>query len=235
MPFNRGMPCVFSAAGPLPVFFYMELIMSRVFTKPATPVAIPSSIAEACVSKPIAASDAMNQPLANEKARKGAGAALADMLCTELQQQAGKLKMYVQSLMDLDSDGRMGFTSYLGAVIKERRVLVKENGTSLYKAINASASVRLAEMNTICKALDKGLTIDLEQSYHTIVGMAREHLRALGEGDKRGRKATHGIVKAMKYLEKAETLDAADAEALKALHKYAAELCASMGLTVDTE
>ena len=211
--------------------------MSKVVTRPAAPAqgAIKSAIAEVCVSQPISAHDALNQPLANEKARKGAGAALADMLCTELQQQAGKLKMYVQSLMDLDSDGRMGFTSYLGAVIKERRVLVKENGTQLYKAINASASVRLAEMNTICRALDKGLTIDLEQSYHTIVGMAREHLRALGEGDKRGRKATHGIVKAMKYLEKLETIDADDKTAVEALMAAAQNIAKRMGLAVDTE
>jgi hypothetical protein len=208
--------------------------MSRVFTRPAQG-AIKSAIAEACVSQPVSKNDPVNQPLANEKARKGAGAALADMLCTELQSQAGKLKMYVQSLMDLDSDGRMGFTSYLGAVIKERRVLVKENGTSLYKAINASASVRLAEMNTICKALDKGLTIDLEQSYHTIVGMAREHLRALGEGDKRGRKATHGIVKAMKYLEKLETIDADDKTAVEALMEAAQNIAKRMGLALDAE
>ena len=210
--------------------------MSKVFTKPAAPVgAIKSAIAEACVAQPVSKNDPVNQPLANEKARKGAGAALADMLCTELQQQAGKLKMYVQSLMDLDSDGRMGFTSYLGSVIKERRVLVKENGTSLYKAINASASVRLAEMNTICKALDKGLTIDLEQSYHTIVGMAREHLRAAGEGDKRGRKATHGIVKLLKYLDKLETIDAADKAAITSLYNQAAELAISMGLAIEKD
>jgi len=207
--------------------------MSKVFTKPATSVAIKSAIAEACVSQPVSKSDPVNQPLANEKARKGAGAALADMLCTELQQQAGKLKMYVQSLMDLDSDGRMGFTSYLGAVIKERRVLVKENGTQLYKAINASASVRLAEMNTICKALDKGLTIDLEQSYHTIVGMAREHLRALGEGDKRGRKATHGITKLYNYISKLEVIDAADKAAVEAVMALCEEQLLALGLAVE--
>jgi hypothetical protein len=203
--------------------------MSKVYTKP---VSIPSSIAEACVAQPVSKSDPVNQPLANEKARKGAGAALADMLCTELQSQAGKLKMYVQSLMDLDSDGRMGFTSYLGAVIRERRVLVKENGTSLYKAINASASVRLAEMNTICKALDKGLTIDLEQSYHTIVGMAREHLRALGEGDKRGRKATHGIVKLYNYVAKLDVIDAADKAAVEAVMAECESQLLSLGLAV---
>jgi hypothetical protein len=210
----------------------MELIMSKVYTKPAQG-AIKSAIAEVCVSQPISAHDALNQPLANEKARKGAGAALADMLCTELQQQAGKLKMYVQSLMDLDSDGRMGFTSYLGAVIKERRVLVKENGTSLYKAINASASVRLAEMNTICKALDKGLTIDLEQSYHTIVGQAREHLRALGEGDKRGRKATHGIVKLYNYVAKLDVIDAADKAAVEAVMAECEQQLLALGLAVE--
>jgi len=206
--------------------------MSKVYTKRAEG-AIKSAIAEACVSQPVSKNDPVNQPLANEKARKGAGAALADMLCTELQSQAGKLKMYVQSLMDLDSDGRMGFTSYLGAVIKERRVLVKENGTQLYKAINASASVRLAEMNTICKALDKGLTIDLEQSYHTIVGMAREHLRALGEGDKRGRKATHGITKLYNYISKLEVIDAADKAAVEAVMALCEEQLLALGLAVE--
>lgn len=205
--------------------------MAKVSTRPV----VKSAIAEVCVSQPISAHDALNQPLANEKARKGAGAALADMLCTELQQQAGKLKMYVQSLMDLDSDGRMGFTSYLGQVLKERKMLVKENGTTLYKAINASASVRLSEMNTICKALDKGLQIDLEQSYHTIVAQAREHMRAAGEGDKRGRKATHAIVKLLKSLEKMEGVDAADKDAITQVYNLAAELAISMGLAVEKD
>jgi len=203
--------------------------MSKVFTRPA----VKSAIAEACVSQPVSKNDPVNQPLANEKARKGAGAALADMLCTELQQQAGKLKMYVQSLMDLDSDGRMGFTSYLGQVLKERKMLVKENGTTLYKAINASASVRLSEFNTICKALDKGLTIDLEQSYHTIVAQAREHMRAAGEGDKRGRKATHGIVKLYNYVAKLDVIDAADKAAVEAVMAECEAQLLALGLAVE--
>ena len=203
--------------------------MSKVFTRPA----IKSAIAEACVSQPVSKNDPVNQPLANEKARKGAGAALADMLCTELQQQAGKLKMYVQSLMDLDSDGRKGFTSYLGAVLKERRILVKENGTTLYKAINASASVRLSEFSTIAKALDAGYEIDLEQGYHEIRGRAVEYLRSIGKGDKRGRKATHGITKLYNYIAKLEVIDAADKAAVEAVMSLCEEQLLALGLAVE--
>lgn len=182
---------------------------------------------------PVSKADQLDQPLANLKARKTAGVALADMLCTELQQQAGKLKMFVQSLMDLDSDGREAFTGFLSKVLKDRRVLVKENGSTLYKAINASASVRLSEMTTIAKALDKGHTIDLEQSYHTIVGTAREHLRALGEGDKRGRKATHGITKLYNYIAKLEVIDAADKAAVEAVMSLCEEQLLALGLAVE--
>ena len=180
------------------------------------------------------ARDVLNQPLANEKARKSAGQALASMLIDETMQQAGKLRMYVQSLMDLDVDGRKGFLEYLSAVMKERKVLVKENGTTLYKAINASASVRLSEFTTIGKAMNDGFIPDLTQNYHTIVGTAREHLRANGKGDKRGRKATHGIVKAMKYLEKLEGLDANDQQMIQALLQHAQTLTQAAGLAADT-
>jgi len=95
--------------------------------------------------------------------------------------------------------------------------------------------VRLSEFNTICKALDKGLVVDLEQSYHTIVGQAREHMRAAGEGDKRGRKATHAIVKLLKSLEKMEGVDAADTEAITKVYNLAAELAISMGLAVEKD
>lgn len=181
------------------------------------------------------ARDVLDQPLANERARKSAGEALASMLIDETMQQAGKLKLYVQSLMDLDSDGRKGFLAYLSAVMKERKALVKENGTTVYKTINASANVRLSEFTTIGKAMNDGFVPDLSQNYHTIVGMAREHQRANGNGDKRGRKPTHGIVKAMKYLEKLEALDDADSAAIQELLAHAAQVAKIMGLTVETE
>lgn len=184
---------------------------------------------------PVSKADQLDQPLANLKARKTAGVALADMLCTELQQQAGKLKMFVQSLMDLDSDGREAFTGFLSKVLKDRRVLVKENGSTLYKAINASASVRLSEMTTIAKALDKGHTIDLEQSYHTIVGQAREFLRGLGAGDKRGRKATHAVIKAYKSMLKLETINDEDRALLQSIIDYAGTVLEQAGLAVEVE
>ena len=179
------------------------------------------------------ARDVLDQPLANEKARASAGAALASMLIDETMQQAGKLKMYVQSLMDLDSDGRKGFLSYLSAVMKERKVLVKENGTKLYKDISASASVRLSEFTTIGKAMNDGFVPDLSESYHTIVAMAREFTRANGKGDKRGRKATHGIVKALKYLEKLEGIDDGDNVAIAALLEHAVQVAKMLGLVAD--
>lgn len=181
------------------------------------------------------AHDTLNQPLANEKARHGAGVALATMLIDETAQQAGKLRMYVQSLMDLDVDGRKGFIDYLGSVMKERKALVKENGTTLYKTINASASVRLSEFRTIAKAIGDGFVPDLTQNYHTIVGMARELLASKGKKDTRGRKPTHGLVKAMKYLEKLEALDETDQAMIDALRELAEKLAIDAGLTVATE
>jgi hypothetical protein len=181
------------------------------------------------------ARDALDQPLANERARKGAGIALATMLIDETQQQAGKLRMFVQSLMDLDADGRKGFIEYLGEVMKERKALVKENGTTLYKTINASASVRLSEFRTIAKAMGDGFAPDLTQNYHTIVGLARELLASKGKKDTRGRKPTHGLVKAMKYLEKLEALDETDAAMIGALRELAEKLALDAGLTMETE
>lgn len=181
------------------------------------------------------ARDAIDQPLANEKARHGAGVALATMLVDETAQQAGKLRMYVQSLMDLDADGRKGFIEYLGAVMKERKTLVKENGTTLYKKINASASVRLSEFRTIARAIGEGFVPDLTQNYHTIVGQSRELLDSKGKKDTRGRKPTHGLVKAMKYLEKLEALDETDQAMLDALRELAEKLAIDAGLTVATE
>ena len=129
------------------------------------------------------ASDALNQPLANEKARHGAGVALATMLVDETQQQSGKLRMFVQSLCDLDSDGRNGFIEYLSSVMKERKALVTENGTKLFKVINSSANVRLSEFRTIAKAMNEGFIPDLTQNYHTTVGQARELLESKGKKD----------------------------------------------------
>ena len=181
------------------------------------------------------ARDVLDQPLANERARKSAGEALASMLIDETMQQAGKLKMYVQSLMDLDSDGRKGFLSYLSAVMKERKALVKENGTTVYKTIEASAGVRLSEFRTIAKSIGEGFVPDLTQNYHTIVGMARELLASKGKKDNRGRKPTHGLVKAMKYLEKLEALDEVDEAMIQTLLAAAQKMAVEAGLTVETE
>jgi hypothetical protein len=95
--------------------------------------------------------------------------------------------------------------------------------------------VRLSEFTTLAKALDKSYVPNMEQGYHVIVSEAREWLRALGEGDKRGRKATHGLVKAMKYLEKLDTIDDADKAAITALMNAAQQLAVSMGLAAEVE
>jgi hypothetical protein len=188
---------------------------------------------EVFAMKPASAADTLDQPMANKRAREGAGEALGDLLVTETMKQASSMKQFVVSLTNLDADGRVGFLRYLGTIMKERRALVKENGTSLYKGISASAGVRLSEFTTLAKALDKSFVPDMEQGYHVIVVAAREWLRALGEGDKRGRKATHGLVKAMKYLEKLDAIDDNDKAAIVALMNAAQELAVSMGLAAD--
>ena len=185
------------------------------------------------LERPISKQDALNQPLANKKAREGAGEALGDLLVTETMKQASSMKQFVVSLAALDADGRVGFLRYVGGVMKERRAYVKENGTKLYKAIEKTAGVRLSEFSTLAKALDKSYVPNMEQGYHVIVSEAREWLRALGEGDKRGRKATHGIVKAMKYLEKLDGIDGDDKAAIEALMTAAQAIAERMGLAVD--
>ena len=185
--------------------------------------------------KQASARDVLDQPLANQRARAGAGVALATMLIDETQQQSRKLHQYVESLMALDVDGRKGFIDYLGQVMKERKALVKENGTTLYKKIEASAGVRLSEFRTIAKSIGEGFVPDLTQNYHTIVGMARELLASKGKKDNRGRKPTHGLVKAMKYLEKLEALDEVDEAMIQNLLAAAQKMAVEAGLTVETE
>lgn len=192
-----------------------------------------SPMADVVHSEPIRAAD--HQPMANEKARKGAGAALASMLIDETMSQAGKLKLFVQSLGDLDKDGRKGFKEYLSSVMKERKAIVKENGTTVYKTINSSANVRLSEFKKIAEAMDMGYVADMSQSYHAIVGFARQHVADNGKKDGRGRKATHGIVKAMKYLSKLEGIDETDTAMIAAMLAAAEEFCLQAGLAIDKE
>ena len=182
------------------------------------------------------ARDVLDQPLANQRARAGAGVALATMLIDETQQQSRKLHQYVESLMALDVDGRKGFIDYLGQVMKECKALVKEDGTwTLYKKIEASAGVRLSEFRTIAKSIGEGFVPDLTQNYHTIVGMARELLASKGKKDNHGRKPTHGLVKAMKYLKKLEALDEMDEAMIQTLLAAAQKMAVEAGLTVETE
>lgn len=204
------------------------------------PVVVKTSpMADVVHSEPIRAAD--HQPMANERARKGAGAALASMLIDETMSQAGKLKLYVSSLAELDVDGRKGFKDYLTSVMKERKAIVKENGTTVYKTINSSANVRLSEFRKIAEAMDLGFEADMTQSYHAIVGFARQHVADNGKKDGRGRKSTHALVKALKYLEgmfgddatKSKFIDDADRDAITALYNQAAELAISLGLAID--
>jgi len=190
-----------------------------------------SPMAAVVLSEPIRASD--HQPMANEKARKGAGAALASMLIDETMSQAGKLKLYVSSLAELDVDGRKGFKDYLTSVMKERKAIVQENGTTVFKTINSSANVRLSEFKKIAEAMDMGFVADMSHSYHAIVGFARQHVADNGKKDGRGRKATHGIVKAMKYLSKLEGIDDTDTAMIAAMLAAAEEYCVQAGLAID--
>ena len=190
-----------------------------------------SPMAAVVHAEPIHAADW--QPQANEKARKGAGAALASMLIDETMSQAGKLKLYVSSLAELDVDGRKGFKDYLSSVMKERKAIVQENGTTVYKTINSSANVRLSEFKKIAEAMDLGFVADMTQSYHAIVGFARQHVADNGKKDGRGRKATHAIVKAMKYLSKLEGIDETDTAMIAAMLAAAEEYCLQAGLAID--
>lgn len=207
--------------------------MSKAFIKPSA--SIPSAIAEVCVSHPVSKDDPVNQPLANEKARKGAGAALADLLVTETQKQAIGMKHFVVSLIALDSDGRKGFQEYLTDILKQRREYAKGVLNPVVKGTAESAAVRLSEFNTLAKAVNKGFVPDMEEGYHVIVAGARHFLRTIGEGDKRGAKKTHAIVKLLKTLEKMEGVDAADTEAITQVYNLAAELAISMGLAVEKD
>lgn len=188
-----------------------------------------ATIAAAGAGPVTAANSTVNQPEANKKARFVAGTALASLLSDELQKQAGVLKYYIESLVRLDADGREGFKSAINSILKQRQALVKENGTSLYKAVNTSASVRLSEFNKLAQAIDKGFKPDMSQSYHTIVAMAREFVGK----DGRGRKATAGIIKAMKFLEKVEAMDDEDKEAIKAALAAVAEIAVSRGYAAE--
>jgi len=147
--------------------------------------------------------------------------------------QAGKLKLYVSSLAELDVDGRKGFKDYLTSVMKERKAIVQENGTTVFKTINSSANVRLSEFKKIAEAMDMGFVADMSHSYHAIVGFARQHVADNGKKDGRGRKATHGIVKAMKYLSKLEGIDETDTAMIAAMLAAAEEYCLQAGLAID--
>lgn len=117
--------------------------------------------------------------------------------------------------------------------MKERKAIVKENGTTVFKTINSSANVRLSEFKRIAEAMDAGFVADMNNSYHAIVGFAREHLAENGKKDGRGRKATHGIVKAMKYLAKLEGIDETDTAMIAAMLQAAEEYCIQAGLAID--
>jgi hypothetical protein len=56
------------------------------------------------LERPISKNDALDQPMANKRAREGAGEALGDLLVTETMKQAQSMKQFVVSLAALDAD-----------------------------------------------------------------------------------------------------------------------------------
>ena len=69
-------------------------------------------------------SDALDQTVALTRASIGRGEALATLLIDHVQEQAGKLRLYVQSLTELDANGRSGFIDTLAVHIRQMKAHV---------------------------------------------------------------------------------------------------------------
>ena len=191
-------------------------------------------------------SDALDQTVALTRASIGAGEALATLLIDHVQEQAGKLRLYVQSLTELDANGRSGFIDTLTVHIRQMKAHVAatspdgkyKNGDPIYRMACSSAIVRLSEFTQIARALNMEFVIDLSQNYHTIIAQARKWIEEhTGKKETRGRPKTHAIVKALKYIHSQieNAIDDGDVAALNALEAMAENLCKEMGLVKEQE
>lgn len=185
------------------------------------------------VNAPVtAANSAINQTNAIARGSRAKGEALASLLNEELEKQAGVLKRYIVSLLELDKDGRAGFLAYTKKITQERAAYVKENGGkgSLNDGVNKSAGVRLSEFKKLAEAIDKGFVPNMEHGYHAIVAAAR----LFAGKDTRGRAKTSALIKAINFLKKVEMLEGEE-QAIKALMETAVKLAESMGLAESGE
>lgn len=138
------------------------------------------------------------------------GQAIANLLIQSVQEQAGKLKRFLVDIAELDQAGRSGFRVAVGKHLKDiRRHVEAAKGTpehAAYAASARSAGVRLSEAVTFSKAVDTGWVPSFEGvPYHSMIGSARIMLAsesAVGPTQKRGRKATSAVDKAIAYIAK---------------------------------
>jgi hypothetical protein len=183
------------------------------------------NIAETGARPASTGNSAIDNPLANKKARIGAGAALGHMLVETLAGESRKLHMYVRNLVELDADGREGFRAFLKDTLKQMRDYAKSQGEAHQKMVR-SATVRFSEFTTLSKAIDKGFKPDLENgTYHSIVVEARDFIGR----DNRGKAKTSALIKTITFLKKVECLDG-EGEAVKALLAQAVKLAEELGL-----
>lgn len=186
------------------------------------------NVAEQGAQQVSRANSTIDNPLANKKARVGAGAALGAIVVETLAGESRKLHMCIRSLADLDADGREGFRAYMSGTLKEMRAYAKEKGEAHQKMVR-SATVRFSEFATLSKALDKGFKPDIDGgTYHSIVVAARDYVGR----DSRGAAKTSALVKTIKFLAKVECLEGEE-EAIKALIGRATELAQELGLAAD--
>ena len=190
--------------------------------------------------------DSLNQTVAIARASAGAGEALATLLIDHVQEQAGKLRMYVQSLSELDKEGRAGFMACIRAHINAQKEWVKSTSPDnsvktadpVFKMAHSSSIVRLSEFTKLAQAMDIGWVPDLTQNYHALIAMARKAIEDhSGKKETRGRPKTHQVVKMLKALHKAkeEALDDEDAIAIASLEAMCEKFCLEMGLVKEGE
>lgn len=136
------------------------------------------------------------------------GSALAVALIAAIKAASSTWGRYYADLCRLEQFGRAAFRKELNAAVKDKTYT---RGTDdVEDTRRRSAAVRIAEFNTIARAMDAGIAFDATWSYHYAVGHARTALKSEGKGSTRGRKATPLLDKIKAYIAKnvpAESLD----------------------------
>lgn len=138
------------------------------------------------------------------------GQAVAALLVKAAQEHGNYLKRFLMDIVQLSQNGRSGFRVAVSKHLRDiRRHVNAVKGTPEYAAYAAaarSAGVRLSEAVTFSKAVDAGFMPNFEGiPYHSMIGSARTMLAsesAVGPTQKRGRKATSAVDKAIAYIAK---------------------------------